>query len=68
MEGSFLGRDHLQVRSSLQATHQKATQPLLRWPKTVSQGQVVLSKKGRSLPEIRHNDEPNYTQLLEFYS
>ena len=68
MEGSFLDRDHPQVHSGRQAAHQKATQDLLRRPGTVSQGQVVLSKKGRSCPEMRHNNELNYPQLLEFYS
>ena len=67
MEGSFLDRDHPQVHSGHQAAHQKATQLPLRRPGTVSQGQVVLSKKGRSCPEIRDNNEPNYPQLLEFY-
>ena len=60
-------RDHLQVHSCHRAAQQKAIQLSLRWPETLSRGQVVLLKKGRSCPEIRHNNEPNYPQLLEFY-
>ena len=68
MEGSFLDRDHPQVHSGHQAAHQKATQLPLRCPETLSQGQVGSSKKGRSYSEIRQNSEPNYPQLLEFYT